>query len=70
MDTQGMTMDVLQTMEEGKINDDKVGGLMELLNSFNMDISAVFRQQGLRSASTWGVGSWVLQSYIFYKVWL
>ena len=44
MDTLGMTMDVLQTIEEGKINDDKVGGLMELLNSFNMDISAVFRQ--------------------------
>ena len=44
MDTLGMTMDVLQTTEEGKINDDKVGGLMELLNSFNMDISAVFRQ--------------------------
>ena len=44
MDTLGMTMDVLQTIEEGKINDDKVGGLMELLNSFNRDISAVFRQ--------------------------
>ena len=43
MDTEGMCVEILQTVEEDENTDDEVGDLMVLLNSVNLDISTVFK---------------------------